>query len=82
MRFDGAHEVEDPNGPCIRYHATFGRGAYGWESATYQWKFFYKIEDAKARLAKKLRERAEDNRREASRWDALAATFEATSGAR
>ncbi len=65
------YEVEDPNGPCIRYHATFDTGDR-WESQTYQWKWFFRREDAQKRLAEKLTERAKDLRAQADRCDALA----------
>ena len=74
--FSCPQEVEDPSGPYTRYTACFG--ANSWESQTYQWRFFFKIEDARKDLVKKLRERAKDRRVDADRFDALAATFEAT----
>jgi len=75
VRFDyDAREVEDPDGPYPRYFACFGPGR--WESQTFQWKWFFRIEDAKKDLIKKLRDRAKDRRDEADKWDALAATFE------
>ena len=67
------HEVEDPNGPYTRYIACFG---FEWESQTTQYKFFYRVEDARKKLAEKLRDRAKDARQEADRWDALASTYE------
>ena len=73
--FDNGREVDDPNGPYTRYTACFGPGQ--WERQTYQWRFFYNINDARKKLAKDLRERAKDARRDADRWDAMAATFEA-----
>lgn len=66
---------EDPNGSIVQYHACFGAGA--WESQTYQYIFFYRREDAQKKLAEKLRDRAKDCRRDADKWDALAAAQEA-----
>lgn len=69
-----AHEIEDPDGPYTRYFACFGPGR--WESQTFQWRWFYKVEDAKKLLARQLRERAEGHRRDADKCDALAASIE------
>jgi hypothetical protein len=66
-------EIVDPQGDKIRYWASFSDNHTGWESQTYQWKWFFKLEDAKKDLARKLTERAKDLRAEADRWDALAA---------
>lgn len=66
-------EYEDKTGPYICYHASF---RYDHESQTYQWKWFYKIEDAKRDLAKKLRRRAEESRRDAVKCEDMAATYD------
>lgn len=66
-------EFEDPAGPYVCYHASFPSGH---EGQTYQWKWFFKIEDAKRELAKQLRRMAEDNRRKAAEYEDLAATYD------
>lgn len=69
--WENHREIEDPNGPYARYHAEFGSGDR-WESQIYQWKWFFRREDAAKRLAEKLTEHATDLRAQADRWDALA----------
>lgn len=66
-------EYEDKSGPYTCYHANF-RGTY--ESQTHQWKWFFKIADAERDLVRQLRRRAEDSRRDAAKWEDLAATFD------
>lgn len=73
---DWQHEIEDPAGNYARYHASFMDGTR-WESQIFQWRWFFRREDAERRLAIKLRERAKDLRRDAERWDVLAASMEA-----
>ena len=76
--FDSGREVEDPNGPYIRYVARFGPKDTGgsWEHQTFQWRFFYRIEGAQVKLVDKLRERAKEARRDADRWETLAASYD------
>ena len=68
------NEREDENGPYVRYHATFS--PHHWVSQTYQWKWFYRIEDAKKALVKQMRERARTSRQEVDKWENLASVFE------
>jgi hypothetical protein len=57
-----------PDGDFIETTAKFG-GDY--ESQTYCWKFFPRVETAQSRLAELAASHAEEKRREAARWDAL-----------
>jgi hypothetical protein len=75
VRFTANREEEDPNGPVIRYWASFNDHNI-WESQTYQWKWFFRREDAQKDLVQRARDRAKDLRAEADRWDALASVNE------
>jgi len=71
---------DDPNGTYIQYWAQFGRGIGSCQGQIYEWKWFSKLGDAQKKLAEKLRDRAKDCLRDASKWNDLAAKLEKESG--
>lgn len=57
-----------PDGEYVESTAKFGSD---YDSQTYCWKFFPRVETAQARLAELAQGQADDKRREAAKWDAL-----------